>query len=121
MPLFTGLAPDDIADVADSIRERRVRAGKVLIKQGQWGHELLLVLEGEVEVRRDDEVLAVQGPGEIAGEVAVLTGARRNATVVARTDAVLGVIEYSQVHALIDANPVLANRLGAVAQERYAP
>jgi len=118
MPLFVGLAADDIADVADSILERRVKAGKVLIKQGQWGHDVLLVLDGELEVQRDGEVLAVQGPGEIAGEVAVLTDSRRNATVVARTDTVLGVIEYSQVHALVDANPVLASRLGAVVRER---
>jgi CRP-like cAMP-binding protein len=118
MSLFVGLAADEIADVADSILERRVKAGKVLIKQGQWGHEMLLVLDGELEVQRDGEVLAVQGPGEVAGEVAVLTGNRRNATVVARSDAVLGVIEYSQVHALIGANPVLADRLGAVVRER---
>jgi CRP-like cAMP-binding protein len=120
MPLFVGLAPDHIADVVDSILERRVKAGKVLIKQGQWGHEVLLVLEGELEVQRDGDVLAVQGPGEIAGEVAVLTGGRRNATVVARTDAVLGVIEYSQAHVLVDANPVLADRLGAVVHDRDA-
>jgi CRP-like cAMP-binding protein len=77
-------------------------------------------LADELEVQRDGEVFAVQGPGELAGEVAVLTGNRRNATVIARTNAVVGVIEYSQVHALIDANPVLADRLGAVVRERDA-
>ena len=46
MPLFAGLAPTDVDDIARSIRERRVKAGKVLIKKGQWGHELLVVLDG---------------------------------------------------------------------------
>ena len=102
-----GLAPAEIDDIAQSIGERRVRAGKVLIKKGQWGHELLVVLDGEVEVWRDDELLAVQGPGSIVGEVAVLTDARRNATVKARTAATLGSIEYSQVQALLALIPAL--------------
>lgn len=121
MPAFAGLAPADVDDIARSIRERRVKAGKVLIKKGQWGHEVLLVLEGAVEVWRDDELLAVQGPGSIVGETAVLNDARRNATVVARTKAVLGSIEYSQVQTLLAAIPALEERLGAVARDRETP
>lgn len=121
MPVFAGLAPADIDDVANAIRERRVKAGKVLIKKGQWGHELLVVLDGEVEVWRGDELLAVQGPGSIVGETAVLTDARRNATVVARAEATVGVIEYSQVHALVETIPLLAERIGAVARDREVP
>ena len=121
MPVFAGLAPADIDDVANAISERRVKAGKVLIKRGEWGHELLVVLDGEVEVWRDDELLAVQGPGAVVGEVAVLTDARRNATVMARSEATIGAIEYSQLHALVDTIPLLAERIGAVAREREVP
>ena len=120
MALFAGLTPEEVDDVARSIRERDVRAGKVLIKQGQWGHELLVVLAGEVEVRRDDEILAVQGPGSVVGETAVLNDARRNASVVARTDVRVGVIEYTQLHALLDTIPRLAERLGGIVRDRNA-
>ena len=68
MPVFAGLAPDDLDDVARSIQERDVKAGKTLIKQGQWGHELLVVLAGDVEIRRDDQAVATQGPGSVLGE-----------------------------------------------------
>lgn len=120
MALFAGLTPEEVDDVARSIRERDVRAGKALIKQGRWGHELLVVLEGEVEVRRDDESLAVQGPGSVVGEAAVLSDARRNASVVARTDVRVGVIEYTQLHALLDTIPRLAERLEGIVRDRSA-
>ena len=44
MPVFAGLGADELEDVAHSIRERDVKAGKTLIKQGQWGHEVIVVL-----------------------------------------------------------------------------
>jgi len=118
MPVFAGLTEEELDDVARSIRLRDVKAGKVLIKQRQWGHELLLVLDGEVEIRRDDAVVATQGTGSVVGEVAVLTDARRNASVVTRTAATIGAIEYTQLHALIDTIPVLADHLGHLVNDR---
>jgi CRP-like cAMP-binding protein len=118
MPLFAGLADDDLDDIARSLEVRQVKAGKTLIKQGQWGHELLVVLDGEVEIRRDDQTVATQGPGSVVGETAVLSDARRNASVVARAVATVGTIEYSQIHALIDTIPALGDRLDALARDR---
>lgn len=118
IPVFAGLADEDLDDVARSIQERDVKAGKILIKQGQWGHELLVVLAGEVEVRRDDHVVATVGPGSIVGETAVLTDARRNASVVATTASTVGTIEYSQLHALVDTIPALGERLDALSRDR---
>lgn len=118
MSAFAGLTSEELDDVARSIRERDVKAGKVLIKQGQWGHELLVVLDGEVEIRRDDAVVATQGPGAVVGEAAVLGDARRNASVVARTAVTVGVIEYTQLHALVDTIPLLRERLDDLARDR---
>jgi CRP-like cAMP-binding protein len=118
MPVFAGLTEEELDDVGRSIRVRDVKAGKTLIKQRQWGHELLLVLDGEVEIRRDDTVVATQGAGSVVGEAAVLTDARRNASVVTRTEASIGAIEYTQLHALIDTIPVLADHLGHLVRDR---
>jgi CRP-like cAMP-binding protein len=61
--------------------------GTVLMREGRFGREVFVLLEGEVEVRRDDEVIAVLGPGEVVGELAVLDPTQtRNATVVASTE-----------------------------------
>ena len=57
------------------------------MREGRFGREVFVILDGEVEVRRDDEVIAVLGPGEVVGELAVLDPTQtRNATVVASTE-----------------------------------
>ena len=121
MPLFAGLAPHQVEDVAGTILERRVKQGKTVIKEGQWGHEFLLVLEGEMEVRRGDRVVATKGPGTYVGELAVLDEARRTATIVAKTDVVVGSIEASLFAPLLSDIPVLAERIATTAAQYDAP
>lgn len=120
MPLFAGLTEEQLADVAASMSDRTARAGKTVIKEGHWGHELIVVLGGELEVRRGGTVVATIGPGECVGEAAVLTLGRRNATVVARSRARLAVIEYGALQSLLAAIPVLTTRVTAIARERSA-
>ncbi|TFH15587.1 MAG: cyclic nucleotide-binding domain-containing protein [Acidimicrobiales bacterium] len=121
MSLFAGLTRHQLEEVAGTVLERQVKAGKTVIKQGQWGHEFLLVLEGELEVRRDGLVVATTGPGSFVGELAVLDDVRRNATVVATTPAVIGAIEASLFVPLLTDVPVLADRIAANAVRYESP
>jgi CRP/FNR family cyclic AMP-dependent transcriptional regulator len=118
MPLFAGLTARQLEDVAGTVLGRRVKAGKTVIKEGNWGHEFVLVLEGEVEIRRDGNVLATLGPGDYVGEVAVLDNVRRNATVVAKTSVVVGAIDTGLFRSLLTEIPVLSERIAAAAAER---
>jgi len=118
MPLFAGLTPEQLEEVAGTVLDRRVKPGKAVIKAGNWGHELVLVLEGEVDVLRDGQVVATLGPGNHVGEVAVLDDSRRNATVVAKTPVVIGAIDTGLFRALLREIPVLAERVAATAAER---
>lgn len=118
MPLFAGLTPDQLDEVAGTVLDRRVKPGKAVIKAGNWGHELVLVLEGEVDVLRDGQVVATLGPGNHVGEIAVLDDSRRNATVVAKTPVVIGAIDTGLFRALLRDIPVLAERVAATAAER---
>ena len=120
MPLFAGLTEEQVADVAASMSDRSARAGKTVIKQGHWGHELIVVISGELDVRRGDTVVATVGPGDCIGEAAILTHGRRNATVVARTKAQLGVIDLGALQGLLEAIPELGVRITAIARERSA-
>ena len=61
-------------------------AGHVLARQGEVGREAFVIVAGEVEIRRDGEVIAVLGPGGVVGELAVLGGWRRTADIEARSD-----------------------------------
>lgn len=118
MPMFAGLPTDDLVAVADVVREFEASAGQVLTIEGRIGHDAYVVLEGLIEVLRDDEVVDVLGQGAMVGEVALFTDGRRNATVIARTDVRLGLIEQQALLDLVDAIPLLADRLSAVVRIR---
>ena len=79
-------------------------AGRVIVRQGDVGRVLYVILTGEVEVVRDgpagEELLAVLGPGEHFGEMAVFGNGRRTATVRARSPVRLLALGRTQVHSL---------------------
>ena len=66
-------------------RIRRIKAGTVLVRQGEPGTDVYLVLDGVVRVERDGERLADYGPGALLGERARLEGGARTSTLTAVT------------------------------------
>ena len=113
MPLFAGLDQRQLQEVAGTVLERRVKAGKPIIKEGNWGYEVVIVLEGEIDIVRDGKVVDTTGVGSYVGELAVLKDVRRNATVVAKTQVLVGVIDAGLFRTLIWEIPVLAERIAA--------
>jgi putative ABC transport system ATP-binding protein len=81
--LFKTLTPNELTHVAESMTKRHYLPGDVVIRQGDKGHELFLISEGDVKVERSGQEVARLGPGEFFGELALLSGNPRNATVVA--------------------------------------
>ena len=63
--------------------KRHYAAGETIIREGETGEEFFLISEGQVEVIRADHEVARPGPGDFFGEVALISGEPRNATVVA--------------------------------------
>ena len=74
----------------------RAPAGRVLVRQGDPGNEVYLVLDGVIGVERDGERLAEYGPGALLGERAHLEGGLRTSTLVAVTPCRLAVVPASQ-------------------------
>ena len=90
-------------------------------KEGERGDELVVILEGEVEVRRDGAVLARLGPGEIVGEVALLDdAARRTATVIACTPVAVAYISRHDVEYLTAEVPGVLEVIQATMHARLA-
>jgi CRP-like cAMP-binding protein len=118
MPLFAGLTSRQLNEVAGTVLSRSVKAGKPVIKEGNWGHEFVLVLEGEIEIHRDGQVVDVTGPGSYVGELAILDDVRRNATVLARTPVVVGAIDAGLFRSLLWEIPELEERIRAEAPNR---
>jgi putative ABC transport system ATP-binding protein len=81
--LFKTLTPRQLTDIAEKMSKRHYAAGETIIRKGDPGEEFFLVSDGEVEVIRADREVARLGPGNFFGEVALISGEPRNATVVA--------------------------------------
>jgi CRP-like cAMP-binding protein len=85
IPLFADLPAEDRDRVARVCADLEVGAGETLVTEGDFGYAMFAIAEGTAEVRRDETVLRTLGPGDVFGEIAVLSGGRRTATVVATT------------------------------------
>jgi putative ABC transport system ATP-binding protein len=81
--LFKSLTPRQLTDVAEEMTKRHFAAGDTIIREGEPGEEFFLLSEGEVEVIRAEHEVARLGPGDFFGEVALISGEPRNATVIA--------------------------------------
>jgi CRP-like cAMP-binding protein len=85
VPLFEHCSKKDLQQIAQTADEIDLRAGKVLIEEGERGREFFVIVSGEVEVTRQGRKIASLGPGSFVGEMALLSKAPRTATVTAVT------------------------------------
>jgi CRP-like cAMP-binding protein len=120
VPLFADLDRKHLQQIASLVTEVDVPAGKQLIREGDLGHEFLIVLAGEAEVRIGDEVVARRGPGEFFGEIALLSNRPRTATVTAITPMTLEVIGRREFQTMLHDNPEIATELLAIAADRLS-
>jgi len=81
--LFRTLTPTQLTDVAEKMNKRQYAAGETIIREGEPGEEFFLISDGEVDVVRADHEVARLGRGDFFGEVALISGEPRNATVLA--------------------------------------
>jgi len=102
--LFKALTPRQLTDVAERMTKRHFADGETIIREGEPGEEFFLISEGEVDVIRADHEVARLGPGDFFGEVALISGEPRNATVVAIGELetyALGKTDFQTAHATI--------------------
>jgi CRP-like cAMP-binding protein len=85
VPVLAGLASEHRAQLARVCTDLEVEAGTTLVSEGDFGFAMFVVKEGAAEVRQNDTVLRLLAPGDVFGEIAILSGGRRTATVVAQT------------------------------------
>lgn len=117
VPLLGRLARKDLEAIARLCDEVDVAAGKVVVKQGTYGTEFYVVLDGALTVEHDGARVADLGPGSFFGELALLAKIQRTATVTATAPSrllVLGAREFSTL--LQDHPSIQAAVLHAVAE-----
>lgn len=119
VPLFESLSHVDLAHVARLAVRVREPKGEMLAKEGEPGHEFLIVLEGEVDIRHGDRVVTTLGPGDYLGEIALLDDrASRTATVVATTPVAIAFIGRQEFDRLLSDLPELAQQIRQTMAQR---
>jgi serine/threonine protein phosphatase PrpC len=83
MPLFSRLTERELLRVMQAVEVREYKDGDLVIREGDKGDELFIVLDGKVRVQRGDQVLTHLGQGEHVGEMALIRSVPRSATVTA--------------------------------------
>lgn len=118
-PLLASCSRDELRllDSLGAVVQRP--AGQLLLTQGMIGRECFVVLDGSVAIARNGEVLTVLGAGSLVGELSLLSGEPRNATVMAVTDVALLVLSPREFGQLLTIPPIRAAVL-ARADERAA-
>ena len=92
------------------LRERRLRKGQVLFREGDQGEEMFLVRDGSILVSKAvtgkvEQVLARFGPGDFFGEMSLFDRSPRSATIQAESDAMLLTLDRQNLSDLIEMNP----------------
>lgn len=123
--LLASLNSAELRTLADEAVEQSFAAGEVVIRQGDPGASMYVIEAGRVAVTASlgsgpPTTLAELGPGDFFGEMSLLTGAARSATVTALDEMRLIVIDKEGLRPLVEARPELAERLGAALADREA-
>ena len=105
VPLFARMSGKELERLGQLADEVEVGLDRVLAEQGETGHEFFIVLDGRLMVLDGHKPIATLGPGDFFGEIALLDGRPRTATVRAEGIARLLVVGHREFHALMDEFP----------------
>jgi CRP-like cAMP-binding protein len=111
VPLFSGLSRRHLDVIARHADEVSLDEGKVLARQGEHGLEFLLIVDGGARVERNRKIIARLGAGEFFGEMSLIDGKPRTATVIAETPVSLLVVHRRAFGHLLDTVPGLQRKV----------
>ena len=121
--LFARLSPDEKKHLAEHLTKSPFARGDIITRQGAVAHWLYIVVSGEAEAwwqppEGPRRLLEKRGPGSVFGEIGLMTGAPRRATVVATTDVEAYRLDKEGFQEIIRQRPELADSLSSTLEER---
>lgn len=117
VPLFANCSKRELARLLSRVRTENVDAGHTLFVEGAPSTNLYVILAGSAVVRKNGRRIARLGPGDVVGELSVILGGPRTATVEADTPIEWLVLDRASLRAAIDEVPGLGwNVLQSVAE-----
>ena len=118
VPLFRDLSRKQLEQVAGLADELDIRAGKRLATAGETGQELFVIVDGSATVKAARGRTSRLGPGEFFGEMSLIDGGPRSATVEAAVDMKLLVVGRREFWTLLNAAPSLGLKIMSTLSRR---
>ncbi len=109
--MFAGCTDAELDEIDHLTDEVHIEAGRIIMREGDLGQEFAVIIDGEADVVKDGVVVARLSPGDYFGEVALLDAVTRTASIVARTDMTLEVIDRRGFNTLLDDLPRLSRSM----------
>jgi len=111
VPLFAGLDKRELDQIAATMRERRFSAGDTVTEEGAGGAGFFVVEEGQADVLVEGQQRGTIGAGDYFGEIALLTGSDRTATIKATSEMVCWGMTPWDFRPLVESNSATAWKL----------
>ncbi|HAA77290.1 TPA: hypothetical protein DCE37_19435 [Candidatus Latescibacteria bacterium] len=102
IPLFSKMPPEELGHLAGIAEEVVYSESDVIIREGDHGEEMFLIVEGQIEIHKGSESLAMLTRQDYFGEMSVLDGEPRSATATARADCLLLRIRQSEFYDILE-------------------
>lgn len=118
VPLFSGFNEDELRRIAELSRIVDAPAGSAVTQIGEPGESFFVIIDGTVTVRTPVGAGGQLHPGEFFGEMSLLDGEPRSATIVATTDLRLLIVDRSHFWRLLDETPDLIRRMLTILSRR---
>ncbi|MEI2296816.1 cyclic nucleotide-gated ion channel [Ensifer sp. MJa1] len=118
VPLFQKLGSAAFVEIVRALRPRVVPAGAIICRKGEAGDQMFFIVEGRVSIQTPSPIPVELGPGSFFGEMALMTGEPRSATVSAVTEVSLLSLYSEDFQMLSSSNPEIADVIRRTAEER---
>ncbi len=108
--LFSGCTRGELGRIASAVEEVDVAEGKVVTREGDMGHECFVIAEGRAKAMINGRKVSSLEAGSFFGEMSLLDGGRRSATVTAETDMHLLVMSSRGFSTVVEDIPTVARK-----------
>lgn len=116
--IFSELSKKELRVIEQLMTTVSRAEGKILTKQGGRGQEFFIIEDGTARVEIDGRTAAHLGPGDFVGELSLITGDPRTATVTATSDMLLRVLNRREFSVLLEESPAVCRKVMVAAVKR---
>ena len=111
VPLFSNLSKRHLNEIGKHADQVSIKDGNVLAQQGRTGREFVFIVDGKAQVKKDGKVIRQISAGDFFGEISMIDGEPRTATVIAETDMTILLVHSSSFAYLLDTIPGLQKKI----------